>query len=495
MHAYTFADLCTKIKYTYIYNLIRMYTYKHCVAIEFRSHCGSNPLAHFCDDMSSQSSDDIIGGPAPQGEVAESEDEIIGGPAALARRRRGRGGCQGRPRPPPTRGEFSTVLCLDTRGGITDEFANCVDGVSNCFCAGVCACTWDFVEQDDGSPSLLPDFDHRPRGDGAGGQPYAFVQYTIKDVWRLERFVPMDNILESGWINERAAFLEDLIDCVLESGSTCRDIPKEVFDNVGMVLPIMTVMSLSAILHSQWPAVLWLVGLTVRTHIASLLPKFPPTSTIQRWKKDRGVRTRAVAEAGASGSSRGLPAYDDIVLELPRAKRCRKADRSTGEPNKGKIADIDPVRMIKALTLSTLLRSQRDFKTALTAARGWEAADSDDDGAVPDDAVHASSLWRGFARCDITYMLLFRREWYADFLHDLIECITIFTDSSPNSGLEFQGMIATVRKTSGDFYSVTLPGSTLAYGLQDVLSKTIALVWSVWLLTGPDVASVEYFFQ
>jgi len=321
------------------------------------------------------------------------------------------------------------------------------------------------------------------------------VQYTIKDVWRLERFVPMDNILESGWINERAAFLEDLIDCVLESGSTCRDIPKEVFDNVGMVLPIMTVMSLSAILHSQWPAVLWLVGLTVRTHIASLLPKFPPTSTIQRWKKDRGVRRRAVAEAGASGSSRGLPAYDDIVLELPRAKRCRKADRSTGEPNKGKIADIDPVRMIKALTLSTLLRSQRDFKTALTAARGWEAADSDDDGAVPDDAVHASSLWRGFARCDITYMLLFRREWYADFLHDLIECITIFTDSSPNSGLEFQGMIATVRKTSGDFYSVTLPGSTLAYGLQDVLSKTIALVWSVWLLTGPDVASVEYFFN
>ena len=61
------------------------------------------------------------------------------------------------------------------------------------------------------------------------------------------------------------------------------------------------------------------------------------------------------------------------------------------------------------------------------------------------------------------------------------------------AGLEFQGMVAIVRRRDGSFFDVTLPGSTLIYGLQDLTAKTVCLVWGIWLLCGPGVVEVLYF--
>jgi len=151
--------------------------------------------------------------------------------------------------------------------------------------------------------------------------------------------------------------------------------------------------------------------------------------------------------------------------------------------------------MIKALTFSTLLRAQRNFKQGLKAARGWEADDSDDGGADPDKVVDGSTLLRAFGRADITSLLLHRREWHADRMFDAIEAVQLYTDASPNSGLEFQGMIAQVKKKDGSSYNMTMPGASLAYGLQDCLSKAVTLLWAIWLLCGPLLDDVQYFLN
>ena len=106
-----------------------------------------------------------------------------------------------------------------------------------------------------------------------------------------------------------------------------------------------------------------------------------------------------------------------------------------------------------------------------------------------------ASLLRGFARCDVTAMLLHRREWHADVVYDNVEAVTLHTDGSPNTGLEFQGMVAVVRKRDNSSYEITLPGATLAYGLQDGVSKTVTLLWAIWLMCGPALADILYFIN
>jgi len=308
----------------------------------------------------------------------------------------------------------------------------------------------------------------------------------------LAQFVSMDRITDNGWEEERIAFLDELLDKPLVSGAMCRDIPAHVFDNIRLSLPIWSFTMLAAVFAATLPVAFLSVGLTVRTATAYLIERLPPTSSILYWGRAHGVR-----RSNASASSRQeLPAYDDIVLELPPPKRRRTAGGDDAPAHSGRsMTHIDPIRMIKSLTLSTLLRAQQDFKKALAAARGIDAAGSDDDAQAPDDAVSRSSLLRGFGRVDVTELLLRRREWHADVVHDTIDQIVLLTDASPNSGLEFQGMVAVVGKKDGSFDYITLPGSTLVYGLMDSVSKTVALLWAIWLLCGPDVSDVLYFLN
>jgi len=151
--------------------------------------------------------------------------------------------------------------------------------------------------------------------------------------------------------------------------------------------------------------------------------------------------------------------------------------------------------MIKALSLSSYLRSQRNFGPVIKAVHAWDADGSDDEGEDPDKTVGVSSLLRGYGRADITGRLLHRREWHASVVFDTVESVTLHTDASPQSGSELQGMVAQVRKTDASHYLVTLPGASLPYGFMDVMSKSIALLWAIWLLCGPAEADVQYFLN
>ena len=137
-----------------------------------------------------------------------------------------------------------------------------------------------------------------------------------------------------------------------------------------------------------------------------------------------------------------------------------------------------------------------DFSEAMGDAH---VVDHPDEGAEDRDAskdVKRASLLEAQGKLDVVSMLLHRRQFHADRVHDRIDAIQLFSDSSPNSGSEFQGMVADVHRKDKSFERLVLPGSTLAYySLCDAISKTIALVWAVWLVVGPDIDDMRYWFD
>ena len=66
------------------------------------------------------------------------------------------------------------------------------------------------------------------------------------------------------------------------------------------------------------------------------------------------------------------------------------------------------------------------------------------------------------------------------------------TDASPSTGVEFQGMVADIFKQDRTFRRIIMPGSSLVYAMQDAVSKSMALVWSIWVMTGPLIQDVAY---
>jgi hypothetical protein len=106
------------------------------------------------------------------------------------------------------------------------------------------------------------------------------------------------------------------------------------------------------------------------------------------------------------------------------------------------------------------------------------------------------STWdRSSRRLDAVDILLERRRFRADRLFDMIIAITAFTDSSPTTSEEFQGMLLDIARKDGDHRRITLPGATLFYGNYGALAKTMALLWACWLVAGPTLADMQYFLD
>ena len=442
----------------------------------------------------SQSSDDIIGGPAPQGESSDDDIIMLGSVAAAPAGRRAGGPSRrtGRPRVPSSHGRFSSLLCVDTRlGPAPAELQDCVDGSANGYCAAICECEWTFVSVKDAAPSV-------PRQELFGrqrcpnpAQTYGHILYEVCSIYRLAPFLPAHRWCEQaardGCIAE---FIENLLEQTLHSGLPARSLPSSIIDTARFVLPNVSFATLVAMFDATLPALLFSVPLSLRTQVHNLFVGYPPRASVRRW---RALHNVARAKAANQRPALEPRAYKDIVLELPNTRRARRDVAAAPTGNRHNAVELDPVRVIQALTFAQFLKSQKAFSQALDAA--WDLNhDSDDDEARDrSNDVSRTFLFRWFSRLDSVSCLLHRRQWHADRLLDLIDAVTILTDASPNSGLEFQGMVAVARRTDESWYTVTFPGSSLAYGIADAISKGIALLWGIWLLTGPELADIQYF--
>ena len=90
-------------------------------------------------------------------------------------------------------------------------------------------------------------------------------------------------------------------------------------------------------------------------------------------------------------------------------------------------------------------------------------------------------------------MAMDRRELHSWQVANSLLGICIFSDASPVIGKELQGMVAEFLFKDGSMRRRTLPGSTMAYGHCDWVSKATALVWAVFLIAGPTLEWMQLF--
>jgi len=156
--------------------------------------------------------------------------------------------------------------------------------------------------------------------------------------------------------------------------------------------------------------------------------------------------------------------------------------------------EVDPIRTIRALAFSRHLRTPALFQDALEDAALYEAVDQEEEVEPRDDSADPSfaHIKKAATRADVVCMSLMRRKFVVWRSKDLVEAINIYSDASPVTGTELQGMIIDICLKNGVFYRLVLPGSTLAYGHTDTLSKSVALVWALWLVAGPELEALQY---
>ena len=144
--------------------------------------------------------------------------------------------------------------------------------------------------------------------------------------------------------------------------------------------------------------------------------------------------------------------------------------------------------------ISIWSRNARDLSEALEDASRFDLGSSEYQREGTDDPSR-SSLMRAFQRLDILSMLLQRRQFHDDAAADRILGITLYSDASPVTGEELQGMAMDVVYRDETITTSVMPGATLPYGQYGAFAKVVALVWAAWLVAGPTLKHMQYFFD
>ena len=100
-----------------------------------------------------------------------------------------------------------------------------------------------------------------------------------------------------------------------------------------------------------------------------------------------------------------------------------------------------------------------------------------------------TTIRRARPRLDIAAMLMTRR-----FFHTVLQQsfdLHLTADSSPVTGMDIFGAEVDIFSHACKYRKFTLPGATLAHGHTSALSKALSLTWSLWLVSGPSMASLE----
>ena len=225
------------------------------------------------------------------------------------------------------------------------------------------------------------------------------------------------------------------------------------------------------------------------------LPSFPTVVTIRKWmsiirSSDRPGQQCNVAPPPIQRKRR-------LFHLPPRAKRARTA-RSSG-PDQLRTYH-DPVQTLKVLRFSRRIKDLRFVQPALEEAADVLIADEEQLGNVLDNAptnAKRSSLLEARRRLDATSMCLERREaeYWALEAPELVESAHLFSDASPVTGTELQGMVLVIVLASGLVIQRVLPGVALWYGYGRLVDKAIALLWALFLVCGPREVVIRFMFE
>ena len=221
------------------------------------------------------------------------------------------------------------------------------------------------------------------------------------------------------------------------------------------------------------------------------IPAHPKVSVIQRFRK---MHRQQQASAPSTAERSGTASSADPLFYLPA--RVDNEELDAARRNHAALhPEVDPIRSIGALAFARHLRSVSAFQDALDDGNLYHSID-DPESLVPvDHSVDPSTahIKKSACRADVVAMNLMRRRFAKWRANDSVKSINIYSDASPVTGSELQGMLIDIVFWNGDVRREVLPGSTLADGHQDTHSKGVALLWACWLIAGPDAEALQWF--
>ena len=392
--------------------------------------------------------------------------------------RRRRGGGHGRPRAPATSGQCCVWLVAAEAGQDRSGSSSPVRDAQPLprQLAGLALVSWTFFNARE-APERIAISGPVAGAQGRGAAPWGFVDYESREVWRLERPLALGAALPLHFPTSHLHLEQLANDCCL------RGVPTTISALLGerndlqrggvLLLPPAT---MDAVFAQVPPYLLKRCPLHARFNPRSLVLNAPSKSAVQRWKRDARLQLRRhIPHAALKRQRQQVPTADDAVLHVP-TKQARTRQYGLGIWRPGLAVQqnrCNPVKLIHAISLSTKLRSVHVLSEALLDAAYFDA-DSDDDDEIDRDTSRDPGhtvLAQARQRLDIVGMNIQRRIFHQEMSEDAIEGIACFSDASPVTGEEIQGMAVDILKRDGTVRHVVLPGSSLRFGEADAINK------------------------
>ena len=237
------------------------------------------------------------------------------------------------------------------------------------------------------------------------------------------------------------------------------------------------------------PAPIGIVHLGQRLKSKSeFVPNEPKYRTVRQWIKERSALGDGTTDGIEDEASAG------ILYEVPAGTLEYPLARSFGQPSS---EAKDAVQILRSLKVARRLKSLADLDiTLLDAIDCICATDRLADeviGQMPDNPK-PTALNLARLKLDAVTMNLERRmmqDLCTNRRHEL-QSAHLFTDASPVTGNELQGMVIDLCFASGFILTMVLPGVCMHFGRCRLVDKCAALLWALFLVVGHDHAHLQW---
>jgi hypothetical protein len=224
----------------------------------------------------------------------------------------------------------------------------------------------------------------------------------------------------------------------------------------------------------------------------SLVPGFPSTHHVRRWAKAQKL-SQLISDAEDADDEKLIDEnkilYDVPAgtLEFPFARRIGQCGAEAR----------DAVQIFKHLKFSRHLKdiSKADecLQDALVSACASEDLIHTINDQLP-DSPRREALRQARLRLDAVTMNVERR-YFQNIIQNKkeeIQSIHLYSDGSPVSGAELQGMVMEFCMTIGTIMTVVMPGVMLHFGGTRLIDKAIAFIWSLHLMIGISLEHLQW---
>jgi hypothetical protein len=339
--------------------------------------------------------------------------------------------------------------------------------------------------EDDVQLALEQEEKRRRRGvDGVAG----YINYNVKHINEIDNWIhiPDTDELQRGLV--AANWCAQLIGSEA-SGINIRDLCARH----GTQIPshyLRVGPQLGELLVKDYTQIAQVRLLSERNRSRDIIPRFPPASTVHRFIRQELPEARVKGAAAASNKN--------VLFELPKGTPEVSVDkRKFGRDGNA----FNPLMIFKHLKFAQHLQSTESVKVALNDAIELAFGSDEETAAAAKlkasrtGKLHRSNIQRSRLRLDSTTNNIDRR-WFADLAEnhsDQVTSMHLFSDGSPVTGHELQGMVLQICHLWEPYLTtLVMPGVMLHYSGTSLASKLYAFMWSLYLMVGTSIPVLEW---